>query len=678
MKRAVILTALELEFLAVRRHLDAVEETIHRGSVYEIGRFRNSGQEWSVLVAQVGKGNVSAGIQANRALDYFEPTVALFVGVAGGVKDVQIGDVVAATKIYDVHAGKAGASFQPRPELYQSSHSLVQRAQAVSRSSLWQKRIVPREWVGETPNSFVGPISGGAQVVSSRTSATYKLIRRTYSDSIAVEMEGHGFLDAIHANESVSGLVVRGISDLVEGKSAADQMGMQVVAAQNAAAFAFEVLATFADPGRIKSSPVIRVSDSGEDGFSPEESSRNEGSSEFPSLAGNWPVGGLNSGSQPAALLPTHPDHRQDYLIGADPPHPVGRSDHSRGMNGISSNIVPEFGHYQDISSDLELLTRHALSSGSSDLVRIRSEIEGRLAKFHSDTGQKSSDERRVDEAICHLILGLSFEESAPSPDSEAFLYLQEASDLAREVGNPNVDALSRWGLGHFWRKRSDVTKNPRDIRRARRLLSNLVDDGEATATTRSLALVELTKIPGTSDNQRDELLAQALAEQYAIGELASATVDQEWPHFLVGFQQAVLREARLRFLASNPNGIDEVRRVIGEHVPRSDDTLPIIDHVTFPYTLAQSILRSNDASDAQRGYAVDSLLAALQFSKSAGYKRQLWSGRQIINNPVAPIEFPIAYAGFCPACFNETIWTYEKDFKEYQCDKCGARRHLH
>jgi nucleoside phosphorylase len=244
MRRAIILTAIPVEYKAVRVHLtDLREETHLQGTVYERGKFVANATSWEVGIVEVGAGNASAGVEAERAIAYFNPSVILFVGVAGGIKDVEIGDVVAATKVYGYESGKAKQKFQPRPDVGLSTYSLIQRSRAESKKSDWLQRLTSAP--ESTPRVFVAPIAAGEKVIASSKSDVFKFIQLNYGDAVAVEMEGRGLLQAAHANHQVSALVIRGISDLIDGKSEADAGGSQEMAAQNASAFAFEILAKF-------------------------------------------------------------------------------------------------------------------------------------------------------------------------------------------------------------------------------------------------------------------------------------------------------------------------------------------------------------------------------------------------------------------------------------------------
>jgi nucleoside phosphorylase len=245
MPSAVILTALPLEYLAVRAHLSDVREAVHpQGTVYDRGLFEANGQTWDVGLVDVGIGNERAAAETERAIAYFDPQVVMFVGVAGGIKDVELGDVVIATKVYAYEYGKAGEAFLPRAEVALSSYPLEQRAKQIARDDAWQGRVIPQA-VEPPPRAIVAPIAAGAQVVASNQSSTFQYLRTEYSDAAAVEMEGFGFLAAARATSGVLALVVRGISDQIEGKEKSDSEGWQPKAASHAAAFAFEMLARF-------------------------------------------------------------------------------------------------------------------------------------------------------------------------------------------------------------------------------------------------------------------------------------------------------------------------------------------------------------------------------------------------------------------------------------------------
>ena len=244
MPRAVILTALPIEYSAVRAHLVGLKEKIHpQETIYEQGQFTANGQTWDVGIVEVGAGNPGAALESERAISFFRPNVILFIGIAGGLKDVVLGDVVASTKIYGYESGKAEGVFQPRPEVGLSAYGLEQRARAEARKSDWLNRLdsIP----SPTPRVYVAPIAAGEKVVASVKSEVFQFLRANYGDAIAVEMEGFGFLNATHANQQVSALVIRGISDLVHNKTETDKEGYQAIASKHASAFAFEILAKY-------------------------------------------------------------------------------------------------------------------------------------------------------------------------------------------------------------------------------------------------------------------------------------------------------------------------------------------------------------------------------------------------------------------------------------------------
>jgi len=256
----VVLTALSIEFQAVIRHLQDVQEVVHpSGTIYHQGTFTGTYRIWRVAVAEIGMGGPKAATETERAINYFRPQITLFVGISGGLKDVKRGDVVAASKVYAYESGKVGRQFQPRPEVWRASYALEQRAQTEARGNEWLTRLDDSS-PDTAPQVYVGALAAGEKVLASTQSDLFHLLKATYGDTLAVEMEGHGFLAAVHANQSVHALVIRGISDLVDDKAEADASGWQGIAARHAAAFAFQVLAKFtlppSDRGPVKMPPV--------------------------------------------------------------------------------------------------------------------------------------------------------------------------------------------------------------------------------------------------------------------------------------------------------------------------------------------------------------------------------------------------------------------------------------
>lgn len=240
-----MITALNLERKAVRAHLDAVQVETASGMAADLGtNASRAGQR--VAIIETGPGNVDSAVMAARAEEAFRPTYIVMMGVAGGVKDVSIGDVVASSKVYWIEGGKTDARFKPRPGFAPISPELLQLARAVAADGTWLTRgktpAGPWPAAQRAPQALVAPIVVGEKVVADRASDSALLVSESYSDAVAIDMEDFGALRGGAATERTKVIAIRGISDLLTAKSSADAGGSQEIAAANAAAFLFDLL----------------------------------------------------------------------------------------------------------------------------------------------------------------------------------------------------------------------------------------------------------------------------------------------------------------------------------------------------------------------------------------------------------------------------------------------------
>lgn len=245
----LIVVALQLERAAVRAHLRDLELHDASGLYADVGIFDAGPAPLTVAVIETGAGNVGAAILTARAEDMLRPTLVFMVGVAGGLKDLDIGDVVASSKVYWLEGGKHEQTVRPRPDFAPVSTSLVQLARAVAADGTWSRRAVGQgggAWKSRAPQALVSPIVCGEKVLADQRAEVVSFARTTYGDAVAVDMEDFGTLRAGAAAERTKVLAVRGISDVIEDKAAADASGSQQLAAANAAAFTFEMLAVAA------------------------------------------------------------------------------------------------------------------------------------------------------------------------------------------------------------------------------------------------------------------------------------------------------------------------------------------------------------------------------------------------------------------------------------------------
>jgi nucleoside phosphorylase len=253
--RAAVLCALPVELTAVRAQMEACgtvrEEVITGGEIYLTVTFSGEHVTWEVFAACSERSNSAAAASVANAINNFTPQIALFVGVAGGIAGkVALGDVVAATTVFDYDQGKeTPAGYEPRELQLHSAFDLTQRALHVASSEEWKRRIDSKHADAQaTFTAHVEPIAAGGKVIAAGSSPTTQLIATIAPRAVAVETEGAGFLAAVRRFQRVSGIVIRGISDLLDDKHISDAGGSQPIGAARATAFAFTLLDRFRPP----------------------------------------------------------------------------------------------------------------------------------------------------------------------------------------------------------------------------------------------------------------------------------------------------------------------------------------------------------------------------------------------------------------------------------------------
>lgn len=246
-KSILILTALKVERNAVEQHLVDKKSIMHPTTKtdYTYGIYKSNNGPVKVIVGRTDQTNVNAAIETERAINYFDPEYAFFVGVAGGLKDVNVGDIVVGQDVYGFERGKAeGKSYKPRPKFGASTYELERLAGKFAESEEWKqiaRELVSKEFAPMI-NTFTGTIASGEKVDASIDSDLHQFLKRNASHALAIEMEGLGFLEVCRMRPLVKTLLLRGISDLVDKKGEMDAKGSQPYASANVAAFLFGLL----------------------------------------------------------------------------------------------------------------------------------------------------------------------------------------------------------------------------------------------------------------------------------------------------------------------------------------------------------------------------------------------------------------------------------------------------
>ncbi len=243
----LVLTALSVERDAVIAYLTNVRLEKHPevGTDYHRGFFASPLGNVDVVVGRTDQTNINAALETERALQHYKPTHAFYVGVAGGLKDVKVGDIVIGSDVIGYERGKAEEGiFKPRPQFGASSYDLERLANSFSISGSWETISTSLVETQFAPKITVlsGTIASGEKVDASYKSELHKHIKVNASHALAIEMEGLGFLTVCMTRPLVKSLLLRGISDLVDDKGEMDGQGSQPYASKNVAAFLFGLI----------------------------------------------------------------------------------------------------------------------------------------------------------------------------------------------------------------------------------------------------------------------------------------------------------------------------------------------------------------------------------------------------------------------------------------------------
>jgi adenosylhomocysteine nucleosidase len=246
MNKIVIQTALHIEQNAVVEKLNNVNDYIHPDSktIYKVGDYISNNSNLQIVVGRTNQSNINAAIETERVIQHFNPTYLFFLGVAGGLKDVKIGDIVIGTDVIGYERGKAKEEFLLRPQFGFASYELEQKAISFANSDKWKNQsetLLDKKFHNEIL-ALPGTIASGEKVIGSVNAPLYLFLKEFCSHALAVEMEGLGFLEACRPYPLIKSLIIRGISDLVDNKEQADKTGSQPYASKNATEFLFGLI----------------------------------------------------------------------------------------------------------------------------------------------------------------------------------------------------------------------------------------------------------------------------------------------------------------------------------------------------------------------------------------------------------------------------------------------------
>jgi nucleoside phosphorylase len=200
------------------------------GSPYYVSEFTNQGRYPVVLKKCDGRGNTQAFGAVRDLIEDFRPHFLILIGTAGGItgREAQLGDVILAdfieySEYMKLTDGKVLLRREPLD--YPSKYLRGSVAEPLMESN-WHLPLggIHRPLAGQ-PKVVVGQLISTEKILSDADNQYQKTVLDAFDKGVAVEMESMGFARGLFdARWSVDynpqGLVIRGISDIVDAPGA--------------------------------------------------------------------------------------------------------------------------------------------------------------------------------------------------------------------------------------------------------------------------------------------------------------------------------------------------------------------------------------------------------------------------------------------------------------------------
>lgn len=184
-------------------------------------------------------GMIAASFMVMALWQKYYPKLIIMTGICGGVRGVQLGDVIVADRSWDWQSGKwlHDGEFESAPDHKEACPELVALARGSEAmvQQFWKEQAVRP---ATPPKIKVGPMVSGSAVVEDKSK--HEIFIQQHRKAIAVDMECFGvyFAARMSVEPESKVLCIKGVSDLAD-RNKTDNY--QIYCSELSAAVGFEV-----------------------------------------------------------------------------------------------------------------------------------------------------------------------------------------------------------------------------------------------------------------------------------------------------------------------------------------------------------------------------------------------------------------------------------------------------